>query len=277
MRSGDPVPAITENEATGEVAEQYADIRKTLGIPLVNLIWRNLATMPGALDWAWSSVKPLYASGRIQNEAIGLIECQKLPAVPRFPAASLRVVGVDAEALSVIRGILDSYDRSNPLNLIALSTLLAILRNEIADETTRPAEREPQHPIDPKLPALINLHEAPDETAELVRAVNRLGARGRDHILVSMPRHLAHWPGFLALYWTLIAPLDKNGELHQCTDSVFANAKASGARLAGVVNNTGQPPEASRAQIESTLDDFCRNAISRMIPVVSLLKKAMPA
>jgi len=276
MRSGDPVPAITENEATGEVAELYADIRKTLGIPLVNLIWRNLATMPGALDWAWSSVKPLYASGQIQNEAIGLMEGQQLPAMPRLPTASLRAVGVDAEAESVIRGILDSYDRSNPLNLIALSTLLAILRNETADETARPAQREPQHPIDPKLPALVNLYEALDETAELVRAVNRLGARGRDHILVSMPRHLAHWPGFLALYWALIAPLDENGDLHRCTDSVFANGKACGARLAGVVNNAGQPPEASRAQIESTLDDFCRNAISRMIPVVSLLKKAMP-
>jgi len=276
MRSGDPVPAITENEATGDVAELYADIRETLGIPLVNLIWRNLATMPGALDWAWSSVKPLYATGRIQNEAIGLIERQQLPAVPRFPTASLRAVGVDAETESVIRGILDSYDRSNPLNLIALSTLLAILRNEPADETVLSAEREPQQPFDPKLPALVNLHEASDETAELVRAVNRLGARGRDHILVSMPRHLAHWPGFLALYWTLIAPLDENGELHQCTDSVYANAKSSGARLAGVLNETRQPPKASRAQIESTLDDFCRNAISRMIPVVSLLKKAMP-
>ena len=276
MHSGDPVPAITENDATGEVAELYADIRKTLGIPLVNLIWRNLATMPGALAWAWSSVRPLYESGRIQNEALALIEGQQLPAVPRFPAASLRAVGVDAEAEGVIRGILDSYDRSNPLNLIALSTLLAILRNEIADETARPAERGPQHPIDPQLPALVNLHEALDETAELVRAVNRLGARDRDHILVSMPRHLAHWPGFLALYWTLIAPLDENGDLHRCIDSVFANAKACGARLAGVVNRTEQPPEASRAQIEVTLDDFCRNAISRMIPVVSLLKKAMP-
>ena len=80
MRSGDPVPAITENDATDEVAELYADIRKTLGIPLVNLIWRNLATMPGALDWAWSSVKPLYASGQIQNEAIWLMEGQQLPA-----------------------------------------------------------------------------------------------------------------------------------------------------------------------------------------------------
>jgi hypothetical protein len=126
------------------------------------------------------------------------------------------------------------------------------------------------------LPALINLHETSIETAELVRAVNRLGARGRDHILVSMPRHLAYWPGFLALYWALIAPLDTNGELHRCIDAVLANGRARGARLASAIGQTVQPPEESRAAIEAALDDFCRNAISRMIPVVSLLKQAMP-
>ncbi len=276
MSSGDPVPAITENDATGEVAELYADIRNTLGVPLVNLIWRNLATMPGALPWAWLSVKPLFETGQIRNDAITLIEGQHLPSVPRLPNTTLRAVGVDAQAERVIRGILESYNRTNPINLVALSTLLAIVRNKSPDEVASPAAGRPQPALDVKLPALVNLSETSDDTAELVRAVNRLGARGRDHILVSMPRHLAHWPGFLALYWTLIAPLDGNGDLHRCIDAVLADGNERGARLAGVVGQTLQPPEASRAVIETTLDDFCRNAISRMIPVVSLLNNAMP-
>jgi hypothetical protein len=276
MRSGDPVPAITEDDATGEVAELYADIRATLGVPLVNLIWRNLATMPGALSWAWLSVKPLYESGSIQSEAMVLIKDQKLPGVVQWPAASLRAVGVDADAEDAIRAILSSYDRSNPLNIVALSALLAILRKSVTDNGAPPLQARSQAALDVTLPALVNLSEAPDEVAELVRAVNRLGARGRDHILVSMPRHLAHWPGFLALYWTLIAPLDRNGDLHRCIDTVLVNAYASGARLAGNVGGILRPPEETRATIEATLDDFCRNAISRMIPVVGLLKKAMP-
>ena len=153
MRSGDPVPAITENDATGEVAKLYADIRKTLGVPLVNLIWRNLATMPGALAWAWSSIKPLYAPGQIQSEARALIEGQRLPAVPAFPTAALRVVGVDEGAEVAIRGILDSYDRSNPLNLIALFTLLAMLRNETAEDAAPPVAHEAQRAFDVTLPS----------------------------------------------------------------------------------------------------------------------------
>ncbi len=277
MISGDPVPAITEADATGEVAELYADIRKTLGVPLVNLIWRNLATMPGALAWAWLSIKPLYETGQIQNEALALMEEQSVPSVPQLPNTALRAVGVDAQAESTIRGILQSYDRTNPLNLVALCTLLAFLRNEPSDEAVAIPPGRAQSAIDVTLPALVNLHETSNDTAELVRAINRLGARGRDHILVSLPRHLAHWPGFLALYWALIAPLDDNGNLHRSIDKVLSNGRARGARLAKVLDQSVQAPEASRDEIEAVLDDFCRNAISRMIPVVSLLKKTMPS
>ena len=49
----DPVPAITEAAATGETAAIFADIRQVLGVDVVNLIWRHLATMDGALPWAW--------------------------------------------------------------------------------------------------------------------------------------------------------------------------------------------------------------------------------
>jgi hypothetical protein len=47
---GDPVPAVPENEATGVIAGIFADIRDTLNVEVVNLIWRHLATMPGALE-----------------------------------------------------------------------------------------------------------------------------------------------------------------------------------------------------------------------------------
>ena len=50
--SADPVPVITEAEATGNIAALYADIRTTLGVPVVNLIWRHLAVFPDGLPWA---------------------------------------------------------------------------------------------------------------------------------------------------------------------------------------------------------------------------------
>ena len=60
MHGQESVPSILEADARGEIAEIYADIRKVLGTSVVNLIWRNLATMPGALPWTWGTVRPLY-------------------------------------------------------------------------------------------------------------------------------------------------------------------------------------------------------------------------
>ena len=42
------VPSVLDSDARGDIADIYADIRKVLGTSVVNLIWRNLATMPGA-------------------------------------------------------------------------------------------------------------------------------------------------------------------------------------------------------------------------------------
>ena len=52
----DPVPAITEAAATGGTAAIFADIRQVLSVDVVNLIWRHLATMDGALPWALAGV-----------------------------------------------------------------------------------------------------------------------------------------------------------------------------------------------------------------------------
>jgi len=61
MQGQESVPSVLEADAKGEIADIYADIRKVLGTSVVNLIWRNLATMPGALEWTWSTVRPLLA------------------------------------------------------------------------------------------------------------------------------------------------------------------------------------------------------------------------
>ena len=43
MQGQESVPSVLETEATGEIADIYADIRKVLGTSVVNLIWRHLA------------------------------------------------------------------------------------------------------------------------------------------------------------------------------------------------------------------------------------------
>ena len=83
----DPVPAIAEASATGAVAELFADIRLVLGVEVVNLIWRHLATIPDALPWAWGMLRPLYADGTIAAEAQAFHGRLALPRIPPFRPA----------------------------------------------------------------------------------------------------------------------------------------------------------------------------------------------
>ena len=73
--AADPIPAVREDAATGATAAIFADLRATLGVPFVNLIWRHLATMPGMLEWTWALVKPLQASDGIVARGGHALRC----------------------------------------------------------------------------------------------------------------------------------------------------------------------------------------------------------
>jgi hypothetical protein len=69
VTSMDPVPSVTESDASGRTRQIFAEIRETLNVDVVNLVWRHLATMPGALEWVWESLKPLIRNADLDPAA----------------------------------------------------------------------------------------------------------------------------------------------------------------------------------------------------------------
>ena len=148
------VPSILEAAATGEIADIYSDIRETLGTSVVNLIWRNLATMPGALRWTWSTVKPLYL-GPAPAHAEAVRRALALPSVPRLSVDTLAVIGLGRTSLIEIRKVLGSYHHTNGLALVVLSALLERYDSRLAC-VVRPSEIVPSPPADPTADAASN-------------------------------------------------------------------------------------------------------------------------
>lgn len=273
---GDPVPAITEAAATGETALIFADLRATLGVNVVNLIWRHIATFPGALPWAWGTVKPVYVSGGVAMEAQRLKAGLSIPALPDWPNAVLRCAGIDAAGEASIRRILASYNRSNAMNLVALSALVRCIDGAPADTQTATAfpEQPQEAAIDGALPKLLTLDEVAADTADLVRRINLLGDRDQGRILASMYRHLAHWPGFLALGYAHLAAFAADGRLEKMAAQAIDLGERAGARLqAGM---TVLPPPDTADEIRRAATDFIGHAIGKMVPVAALLMVAMP-
>jgi len=52
-RSMAEFPQVPEHGVPPEIATLYADIRAVSGLPVVNLIWRHFAALPGVLPWVW--------------------------------------------------------------------------------------------------------------------------------------------------------------------------------------------------------------------------------
>jgi hypothetical protein len=245
----------------------------------VNLVWRVLAAVPGGLDWTWKTMKPMYQIGVAYAEARLLHEGLVVPAIPRLPVAALRAVGVDAQAERAIRAAIDGYDRGNPLNTVTFSAVMVRLRGEVpAEASLPPAESAPPPSSFGVAPSMMNFDEMDDMTAAMVRAVNLIGAdEEAAKVQVSLPRNLAHWPGFLSLYWACLAPLHEDGRLRGAIDAVLRDGEARGQRLSTLLGPTPDPAEETRRGVESVLGNLIPNAMGRMIPVVALLQAMMPA
>ena len=63
------LPEVREADATPEIARIYGEVRSWSGVPMVALIFRNLATYPGLLEEVWAAVDPLFRTGVIQERA----------------------------------------------------------------------------------------------------------------------------------------------------------------------------------------------------------------
>lgn len=275
--SSDPVPAITEAKAEGRTAAIFADIRETLSVEVVNLVWRYLATMPGALEWAWGELKPLY-HGAAVAPAAGIRGSLALPNVTAFSIDTLAAAGVDQNARGNIRDILDSYYHTNALALIALSSLLA--RHDGSPAHTETAARAPEHltgsqAVRAKLPRLTPLSELDPSVARLIVELNSFGEDKDPALVASMYRHLSHWPAYLALVRTMLAPLQSSGQLQSLVDAARRTGQVQGMALAPLLAGS-KPPAAAAADALAAVRRFVEHPIARMTGICALMRQATP-
>jgi hypothetical protein len=266
------VPSILEADARGEIAEIYADIRKVLGTSVVNLIWRNLATMPGALSWTWATVRPLYL-GAAPRHAESVRRTIVLPDMPGFSADTLLATGIDESDQAIIGRVLDSYQYTNALALVVLSALLAHFESHPADPVTI-AETAPP-PSGVKIPELPPMDALDPEVARLVVELNGFGEDTEQRLIASMYRHLAYWPAYLALLRTMLVPLQRDGRLDALTRSTRALGHAHGQMLAQHLKPAA-PPDTLAAALKSCRL-FVEHPIARMTGLCALIRRATPA
>lgn len=261
----DPVPAVTEAQATGETGRIFADIRAVYRVGAVNLIWRHLATIPEGLPWAWQAIRPLYVDGTIARAAVTLRSSLMLPQLTPVPAEALTALGLATDDVRQIQRVLGAYDRTNGMALIALTAV------SVDGEDRTQTIPEPPKPVDGddfvELPPLTPLSAMPADTARLIELLNSFGTDAPRPILASMYRHLSHWPAYLALTWAVLAPLHASRTLHSAIADTAARADAAARAIATQMQRQPMPPG-----VREAIAPFIGDVLPKMVAICGMLR-----
>ncbi len=120
------VRPVEESEATGRVAEIFADIKRTKNIDFVPNLWRVLATHPAELELVWTSLKTLMhpeALGRVsplepatrEIIALAVSATNGCAYCVNSHTAALRKLGLNTAAVGEVLAIASLFNMTNAL------------------------------------------------------------------------------------------------------------------------------------------------------------------
>lgn len=256
---------IREVDADAVTASIYHDIRQSSALPQVNLIYRHLATLPGALPAIWASVRPWVRSAAADMAVATLLA----PGSTAGRAAPLRVPVADKTAIA---DLLSVYGRGNAINLFALSGIRHRLRNPALPGLSPPPSRCTALTV-PLIPPLPRLAELPSAMAELVAELTRLHEAARHGVTPSLYLHLAQWPGIL--------PSVRDYVVHYVQQRGLAIDHASITEAAAAYGIAAAPSELTHLTVEtrdralSAIDLFVSSVIPDLVAVGRVLASAV--
>ena len=278
------VAEIGEREARGEIAALFGDIRRCIGVGMVNLIYRRMAARPGVLPWAWGALRPHFANGAIASEAGALSANIHTGDVAATPREAWFAAGLNDRSLRAVGGIIDAYNRANLANLVAIGALAAFLENGGAARAARApdADRAPDagEALDPlRLPPICDMAELDESTAALIRLLSAPLSPPEAPLTPSLFLHLAPWPAFLAVAAASALAPERTVAAAKDGKALHGRAKGTAARLASSMApaaGIAAPDEAELAALAVTARRFAEGPIAGMAVLGRRLRAALP-
>ncbi len=254
---------LSEDAATGEIAEIYEEIRHLWAVPYVSSLQRHLATKPGWLEWSWAALSPAFRSGRAQGA--GWRVAADLPLPPLTPF-EVQKFGLGADDLAVVAQVCAGFVRVAPVNLM----FAGLLRHLLAGERPQGAgwtgaAWQPPEAL-PALPAMVDPALADAETRA---ALLQLGTEVDGTPFVpGLYRILARWPDYFVHLAQVLAPLFTAPDTDVARAALLAGIDGAVDDLFAelpAMPDTAMPDEAEIPAILSALDTYRRTSPEMVI------------
>ncbi|MFB3918390.1 MAG: halocarboxylic acid dehydrogenase DehI family protein [Terriglobales bacterium] len=224
-RKGNKLKLVSESQAPEPIQQIYREIKETLGLPYVSVVFQTYASYPGFLPLHWRAVRPVVAT----QEFFDLSERQRADAYTRvfnyfdIPdlCALVTELRLSSDARRELSTVVDMFHYANPMLMLLVAAQLQSFEGSVGgvgQATTHPAK----HPV-------YELAQVPvwDETAPRTRRIFEELRRNSGLPFLDLDyRALARWPEFLAAYWDVLRTVVQSPVYEGCHHAVRETAFA---------------------------------------------------
>ncbi|MGB0629231.1 MAG: hypothetical protein ACPGRZ_00925 [Alphaproteobacteria bacterium] len=272
------LPEISANDASGDTLEIYRSIEAALGVRLVNLVYRHLATVPGALDWAWAVVGSGFSNGIFRQRSVPLIELAQKASVDLAPTGgiSLTACGLTFEQSTAVIATLDAYNQANPMNALSLRVISLALSAGWCPPASRVRIRNTE-PLVELLP-MGGLDQLDGETSGYMTQLAFFTTGEQSDLVPSLFRHFIPWPALLSALCDWLRPLHEQNLVGDISDRISADADAIARDIFGNLlasdDVLAAPDQGTCDALTATIAQFLP-AICRMIVIGGLLRSSV--
>jgi len=197
------LPLVREAEASGRTLEIYQDIKLSLGIPQVNVIFQAYGAYPAFLDLMWKALRPAVETSeffqraeRLRGEAY--TRTHNYFSIPDL-CSSIRQVHFSPGAQHELSDVVELFHYNNSLLLLIAAVLLQAFEDGPTQHTS--AERGATHPVFSHPPIKITEESASAPIRKIYDDMKRtLGVS----FINTDYQAFARFPDFLTLYWNAL-------------------------------------------------------------------------
>lgn len=205
---------VSEGEAQGETAQIYSDLKETLGIPHVSMVFRILASYPRFFSLFWRCARPMLQTGEFFAAAEQIRDQGYNQVKSGFSVPDLHAKLIELEfterAQEEVQDVVNLYEYVNPVLLLVMAALIDGF--EHPEGAPRHGTLPAHHPSHPARPILVDERLAPEPTRKLYEDIKK--TMGTPYLNTSYIT-FGRWPDFLREYWDSLKPIIGNPAYEQ--------------------------------------------------------------
>ena len=267
---------LSEDDATGSIAEIYEEIKEYYAAPYVSSLFRHLATYPGLLEWIWKITLPAFQTGLIQNIGWKRVDISALKPLTPLSSEELANLEIDSVSKSIIIETCLTFTRVSPINLIFAGCMNHLLLDK---RLVRSGLNKNEFPLPSCLSPLPKMLPWEDISESELAVINIFSTTlAGETFIPGIYRILARWPLYLKHVANELGPLLHDPEIMDICEKIADRVFYSASEIWGNLDLTQKEPPLDESQKQHVLAAIAayRGTSPQMVGFGTLLLNALP-